>query len=233
MDALRLFDLGRLTESGWLAGVDEAGRGAFAGPVVAAAVFVEADWLQDARFEKIWADVNDSKQISAAKREQLFQQIQEECAEGRLMGASGSASVSEIEQHNILGATRLAMRRALEAACPDDWELPEVDQGALFAREKVAPSGIIVIDGRPLHSFPYAHDAVVKGDGKSFSIALASILAKVTRDHMMVDLDKAFPQYGFRQHKGYGTAAHCAAILQHGPSSVHRPAFLRKLLKKM
>jgi len=230
LESLRRFDLRRIPQGGWLAGVDEAGRVALAGPVVAACVFVEREELGRAEFSRRWAGVNDSKQLTAARRETLFRLVEAEREAGRLIGASGSASVAEIEARNILGATRMAMRRALEAACPERWALPVPETGGLFAGLETISGGRILIDGKPLRPFPYEHDAVVKGDGKSFAIALASILAKVTRDHLMEDLDQLYPQYGFREHKGYGTAAHRAAILEHGPSPVHRPLFLRKLM---
>lgn len=229
MEALRRFDLRHLPDGGWLAGVDEAGRGALAGPVVAAAVFVDREWLSDSLCLRRWGAVNDSKQLSAAKRERLFQLAEAEQREGRLVARCGIASVDEIAAHNILGATRLAMRRALEAACPASRELPLERPDPLFAGGEARDLGRILIDGKRLRPFPFQHDAVVKGDGKSFAIALASILAKVTRDHLMEDLDQLFPQYGFRLHKGYGTAAHREAILTHGPCTFHRALFLRKL----
>jgi ribonuclease HII len=229
VEALRRFDLRRLPDGGWLAGVDEAGRGALAGPVVAAAVFVSRRWFEDTAFRGKWARANDSKQLTAAARERLCQLLEGECAAGHLAAASGSASVAEIERHNILGATRLAMQRSLEAACPPPWELPRAEDTGLFAVPSAVVRGRVLVDGRPLRPFPIVHEAVVKGDGKSLAIALASILAKVTRDRLMEELDGLFPVYGFRQHKGYGTEAHRAALLSAGPCAAHRPVFLRKL----
>lgn len=230
MEALRRFDLRRLPESGWLAGIDEAGRGALAGPVVAAAVFVQRGWMHGRGFQERWEWVNDSKQLSATRREQLCRRMEQEVMDGALHASPGTASVLEIERDNILGATLLAMRRAIETACPTSWNLPTSDPGELFGADaSKEPAGCILIDGKPLRKFPYRHEGIVKGDGKSLAIALASILAKVTRDRLMEDLDELYPQYGFRVHKGYGTAAHRAAILEHGPCPVHRPKFLRKL----
>ncbi|MFP4542189.1 MAG: ribonuclease HII [Opitutales bacterium] len=230
MDKLRRFDLRALPEGGWLCGIDEAGRGALAGPVVAGAVFIEGTALRSRRFRRTWAQVNDSKQLSPAQRETIHGVIREEIAAGRLRGAAGEASVAEIDHRNILGATRLAMQRALERACPAHWQLPCGDVGELFAGNPAAVPGEILVDGRPLRPFPYQHRALVKGDARSFVIALASIVAKVTRDAGMVELDAVYPQYGFARHKGYATDEHCEALRAHGPAPVHRPLFLRRIL---
>ena len=141
-----------------------------------------------------------------------------------------SGSVQEIAELNILGANRLAMRRAVEglAARAEGWELPLVAaDGPLFESE----SGVrIIVDGRPLKPFPYKHTGIVKGDGKSLAIAMASIIAKVSRDRVLLELAKQYPEYGFDQHRGYGTAVHRAALHECGGTPIHRARFSRKVL---
>lgn len=184
---------------GFICGVDEAGRGPLAGPVYAAAVILSP--------ENPIAGLNDSKKLSEKKREALFDIIIEEA----VAYCIASASVEEIETYNILGATYLAMSRAVAGLA-------------------VQPA-LALIDGNripPQLSVPA--QAIVKGDALSESIAAASILAKVSRDRVLKDLDNQYPQYGFAVHKGYGTAAHTAAIRQFGPCPEHRPSFLRKIL---
>ncbi|MDK3160270.1 ribonuclease HII [Kamptonema cortianum] len=178
-----------------IAGIDEAGRGPWAGPVTAAAVILPEQFAH--------ARLNDSKQLPEKKREEIFDELM---ANSQIIKGVGLASAEEIDSLNILRATHLAMRRAVEALAntPD----------------------FLLIDGRPVKdSFSIAQQAIVKGDSKSLSIAAASILAKVTRDRLMLDIDHAFPQYGFAQHKGYGTAAHAHALTTHGPCPVHRRSF--------
>lgn len=197
---------------------------------MAGAVFVDRGILEGP-WPEAWKLVNDSKQLTAARRDEIFGAVEEACRGGRLVAASGTASVREIATENILGATRLAMQRALEAACPEERALPHASVGELFGpRRSTSTGGCILIDGKRMHRFPYTHVGVVKGDGCSFAIALASIIAKVVRDRLMEDLDVKFPQYGFRDHKGYGTPAHRSAILAYGATPVHRPLFLRNLL---
>lgn len=183
----------------YICGVDEAGRGPLAGPVCAAAVILPIDTEIKG--------LNDSKKLSEKKREELFPVIKE-----KAIGYSiAFASVEEIEEHNILNATYLAMNRAIEGlGIPADFALIDGNR---------VPTGIKV----PCQT-------VVKGDSKSMSVAAASVLAKVTRDRLMLEIDKAYPQYNFKKHKGYGTKEHTDLILQYGVSPVHRPSFLRKLL---
>lgn len=234
---LRGFDLKQIEGVAELIGVDEAGRGALAGPVVAAAVLVSKAFL-----ESRWAlgrasKVNDSKQLTAAEREELWFEFDTLAAQGQIHAQFGVADVAEIEQFNILGATKLAMRRALEGiyppgsfeqkAEPDLFAPPEV-----IAAFKPTVSCRVLIDGLALRGFPYPHTGVVKGDGRSLCIAMASIIAKVTRDRLMTDLDAAFPGYGFAQHKGYGTEEHRDAVLRLGRTPQHREMFLRKLLAR-
>lgn len=178
-------------------GVDEAGRGPLAGPVCAAAVIL-AEEIEG---------LNDSKKLSEKKREVLFDEIKEKS----LSYSIAFASVEEIEEHNILNATYLAMNRAVEGL-----EIP-----ADFA----------LIDGNRVPTdIKVPCKTVVKGDALSCSIAAASILAKVTRDRLMLEEDKKYPEYNFKKHKGYGTKEHTDAILKYGVSPIHRPSFLKKLL---
>ena len=179
-------------------GVDEAGRGPLAGPVVAAAVILPPD----ARFDGL----NDSKKLSEKKREALFDIIKENCIFG-----IGEATHAEIDEHNILGATMIAMRRAIEA-------LPEMPSLAL-------------IDGNRAKDFPLPVVTIVGGDAKSPSIAAASVLAKVTRDRECLALDALYPEYGFAKHKGYPTAEHMAKVREIGPCPEHRRSFLSFLDK--
>lgn len=177
-----------------VAGIDEAGRGPLAGPVSAAVVILPE------RFR--CKGLDDSKKLSAAKREELYQTIVEN---PKITWAVAMAEVAEIDSINILRATHLAMRRAVES-------LP------------VAPDHCL-IDGLPVRDFPLPHDGVVKGDGLSLSIAAASIIAKVTRDLLMRRLCEEFPQYGFSRHQGYGTPEHLEALRTHGPCRHHRFSF--------
>lgn len=176
-------------------GIDEAGRGPLAGPVVAAAVILPPD------FEL--AGLTDSKKLTAAKREKLFTALMQDA---RVQKSIASATAAEIDELNILRATHLAMARAAQglAAPPADFAL---------------------IDGLPVPNFPLPSKSIVKGDSRSLSIAAASILAKVTRDRLMTELDARYPAYGFAKHAGYGTAAHLAALRAHGPSPEHRRSF--------
>jgi ribonuclease HII len=195
LDAMSVWEK-KLKADGFLrvAGVDEAGRGPLAGPVVAAACILP----EGALFENL----NDSKQLSADQRETLFAKI---VAFPGIQFGIGKASVGEIDRYNILKATFLAMRRAVAelATAPD----------------------FLLIDGNRTPSFEVPTEAVVEGDAKSISIAAASVLAKVTRDRLMVELDAKWPQYGFKRHKGYGTAQHLEAIRVHGPCPIHRKTF--------
>ncbi len=177
-----------------IAGVDEAGRGPLAGPVVAAAVILDP--------QRPIAGLDDSKKLSEAGREALFTLIKE-----RALGwAVGRAEVEEIDSINILQATMLAMRRALEALSP-------VPDHALIDGNR-CPEGLVC-----------TAEWVVDGDAKVEAISAASIVAKVTRDREMAALDKQYPGYGFAKHKGYGTAAHLKALDALGPSPIHRHSF--------
>lgn len=185
-----------LADKGVICGVDEAGRGPLAGPVCAAAVILPP--------HTEIPGLNDSKKLSDKKRRELFPIIQEKAVAYGI----AFATEQEIDALNILQATFLAMRRAIE----------QLDGKADFA----------LIDGNRETDFGIPVMTVVKGDSRSANIAAASVLAKVTRDEYMEKLTAEYPQYGFEIHKGYGTKAHYAALDEHGISPVHRLSFLKK-----
>ncbi len=234
------YDLRAIEDNDRLIGVDESGRGALAGPVVAAAVCLDKKFYDSEWCKREAHAIEDSKQLSAVQRENLFAEFKMLKKKGLIDAEVGIASVEQIEKHNILGATRIAMQQAVEgiASHKDNTvSLPSIEkEDNLFHEEviegDVPPSRIcIMVDGRPLRPFPYSHVAVVAGDAKSLVIAMASIIAKVTRDTLMMEIDRNYPQYGFAHHKGYGTTRHQAAILNGGSTPVHRVLFLRKLFK--
>jgi ribonuclease HII len=232
---LRGFDLRQVEGVASLIGVDEAGRGALAGPVVAGAVLVTREFL-DGRWAQTKAGrVNDSKQLTAAEREDLWQEFEILVAQGQIHAHFGVAGVDEIERFNILGATKLAMRRALEGIYPPDAFERKVEPDLFTSPEAAASfrptvSCRVLIDGLALRNFPYPHVGIVSGDARSLCVAMASIIAKVTRDRLMNELDQTFPGYGFAQHKGYGTDDHRDAVLRLGRCIQHRELFLRKLM---
>lgn len=184
-----------------LAGVDEAGRGCLAGPVVAGAVSIPSEKILSL-VQGDLAQVNDSKQLTEKQREKFFEIITHH---PDIQWASGQASPEEIDQINILRASHLAMRRALEA-------LPTLPDHAL-------------VDGLPVKGLPIPHTAIVKGDAHSFLIACASIIAKVTRDRLCQTLEQTYPGYGFAKHKAYCTKAHLTALRALGPCPAHRMSF--------
>jgi ribonuclease HII len=188
----------RLHERGQnrVAGVDEAGRGPLAGPVVAAAVILPKEFCHH--------PLDDSKRMTSRARETAYEVITAEAE----AWAVGAASPEEIDRHNILGAVHLAVARALEGLEP--------------------PADFALVDGLPLTSCPVPHQALVKGDRRSRAIAAASVLAKVTRDRLMIELESRYPGYGFAEHKGYATAGHFEALDRLGPSPVHRRSFGRR-----
>ena len=232
---LRGFDLKQIFGFSSLIGVDEAGRGALAGPVVAAAVLVSQEFLEGRWAVGRSGRVNDSKQLTAAERSELWAEFEELMAQKQIHATHGSASVAEVETVNILGATKLAMRRALEGIYPPTAFERKIEPDLFASEAEIAAfqptvSCRVLIDGLPLRHFPYPHQGVVSGDARSLCIAMASIIAKVTRDRLMDELDKQHPGYGFAQHKGYGTEDHREAVLKLGRCALHREAFLRKLL---
>ena len=178
-----------------ICGADEAGAGPLAGDVYAAAVILPWGWVPEG--------LNDSKKLTEKKREALFPIIQEKA----LAWGIGWASAEEIDQVNILQATFLAMKRAVEAL-------------------QVRPQWVLV-DGNRMPSLKIPGEAVVKGDAQCASIAAASVLAKVSRDRLLREWDKQYPAYGFGKHKGYGTKAHYEAISQYGLLPIHRRSFLK------
>lgn len=231
---LRAFDLKHLEGAAALIGVDEAGRGALAGPVVAGAVLVTQRFLEGRWAVAKSGRVNDSKQLTAAEREELWFEFETLAAQGEIHAHFGTADVGEIEQFNILGATKLAMRRALEGIYPPSAFERKTEPDLFASAEEVAAfqpsvSAHILVDGLALRNFPYPHTGIVSGDARSLCIAMASIIAKVTRDRLMNALGEKFPGYGFAQHKGYGTEEHREAVLRLGRTPQHRELFLRKL----
>ena len=216
-------------------GVDEAGRGCLAGPVVAGAVIIPGAFFSRAKNRKLTEDINDSKQFDEPKREILFQRVMDLAEEGELYGATGEASVEEIEEHNIVGATCLAMKRALDKASEESgglWQPEEKSSLELFEdKEGDKKKWTVLVDGRPMKKLPYEHQGLVKGDTQSLAIAMASMLAKVTRDRFMRTLHQEFPEFGFASNKGYGAPVHLQALREQGPTVHHRPRFLRNLLQ--
>lgn len=179
-----------------ICGIDEAGRGPLAGPVVAGAVILPSDC------EILY--LNDSKKLTEKRREALFLEIKEKAVAWNV----GIVDAAEIDRINILQATYEAMRRAI-------------------AGLEVTPS-LLLNDAVEIPDVQIPQVKIIKGDAKSVSIAAASILAKVTRDHLMIEYDRQYPNYGFARHKGYGTGAHIEAIRDYGPCPLHRKTFIRK-----
>lgn len=184
-----------------VAGVDEAGCGPLAGPVVAAAVQFPCSWAETGLPSKL-RGLNDSKQLTEEEREKFYAAL---TAREEIRFAIAVVDSATIDQINILQAAHRAMNQALEQIIP-------------------APQHALV-DGRPVKSLRIPHTPLVKGDARSYSIAAASVLAKVTRDRLMADYDRQYPGYGFAEHKGYGTPQHLAALQALGPSPIHRLSF--------
>lgn len=184
----------------YICGVDEAGRGPLAGPVCAAAVILPRDAVIDG--------LDDSKKLSEKKREALYEVI----VNTAVSYAVAFGTVAEIEEFNILGATFLAMKRAIEGL-------------------SVKPDFALIDGNRTPKDISIPCQTVIKGDSKSASIAAASILAKVTRDRLLLEYDKKYPQYNFKKHKGYGTKEHYEAIKKYGVCEVHRLSFLKNVIR--
>lgn len=182
----------------YICGIDEAGRGPLAGPVVAAAAILPADCTI--------LYLNDSKKLSEKRREELFLEIQEKA----VAYGVGIVSPAVIDEINILQATYEAMRQAISK---------------LTVEPQIYLNDAVIIPGIDVKK----QVKIIKGDAKSVSIAAASVLAKVTRDHMMIEYDKLYPEYGFAKHKGYGTKVHMDAIREHGICPIHRRSFLTKM----
>ena len=197
LEAMKEFER-QYEDCAFICGVDEAGRGPLAGPVVAGAAILPKD--------QVILYLNDSKKLSEKRREELFLEVKEKA----VAWSVGIVSPARIDEINILQATYEAMREAIKGLqmVPD-----------------VLLNDAVTIPGLSITQVP-----IIKGDAKSVSIAAASVLAKVTRDHMMVEYDQLYPEYGFAKHKGYGTAANTAAIREFGPTPIHRMTFLKNIL---
>ena len=183
----------------YICGIDEAGRGPLAGPVVIGAVILPVDSLIEG--------VNDSKKVSEKKREKVFEEIISQAISYNV----GIVDQNTIDEINILNATKLGVKKAIEGL-------------------EVKPDLILVDALTNIENFGIPYKSIIKGDAKEYSIAAASIIAKVTRDRMMIEWDKIFPQYGFAKHKGYGTAAHIQALKENGPCMLHRKSFIKKFV---
>ena len=181
-----------------IVGVDEAGRGALAGPVVAGACVLPA-------LKKFPVIIRDSKEMSSEEREVSFEWIKANCVYG-----VGSVEASEIDRIGILAATEIAMQQAVKQVSEHHKEL------------------YVLIDGRDAFWFDHPHSSIVRGDKHEKCIAAGSIIAKVTRDRRMIELHQTFPEYGFAKHKGYGTNEHLSALRMHDLSSLHRKTFLKE-----
>ena len=180
----------------YIAGIDEAGRGPLAGPVVVASVIMPKDSMIEG--------VNDSKKVSEKKREKLYDLILEEA----ISYGIGIIYQDEIDEINILQATKKGLTNAIE-------------------QMKIKPDLILVDALNGINTLGIPYQSIIKGDAKCYSISAASIIAKVTRDRIMREWDKIYPQYGFSSHKGYGTAKHIAALKEYGPCPIHRKSFIK------
>ena len=188
-----------LKKHGKIVGVDEAGRGPLAGPVVAACVVLDKNALK----KKMWIEVQDSKVLTDEKRRELVIFIQQNAHDVGI----GMASHGEIDRLNILNASLLSMKRAVESL-------------------KTGP-GHILVDGRfTIPGLKYSQEAIIRGDEQMLSIAAASVVAKVFRDDLMLQYEEKFPEFGFGKHKGYNTEFHRKQLLEHGPCEIHRMSFL-------
>ena len=185
----------------YICGIDEAGRGPLAGPVVVAGVIMPKDSMIEG--------VNDSKKVSEKKREKLYELIIEEA----ISYSVGIVDQNEIDRINILNATKAGLTEAVRTL-------------------KVKPELILVDALTNIDTCGVPYQSIIKGDAKSYSIAAASIIAKVTRDRIMKEWDKVYPQYGFEKHKGYGTAAHISAIKENGLCPLHRLSFVKNIINK-
>lgn len=184
---------------GYIAGIDEAGRGPLAGPVTVGVVIMKPDSFIEG--------INDSKKISETKREKLYEEITQEAIDWNV----GIVDQNEIDEINILNATKKALTIALEGL-------------------KVKPERLLVDALEHIDTKGIPYTSIIKGDAKIYSIGAASILAKVTRDRIMREYDEVYPEYGFAKHKGYGTSAHIEAIKKYGPCPLHRKTFIKNFI---
>jgi len=207
LEEMKAFDCETSGGCTYIAGVDEVGRGPLAGPVVTAAVILPADFDIPG--------IDDSKKLTEKKREALFPVIKEHA----LAYGIGMADHKRIDEINILEATKEAMAQAVENA-------------AVMLREKCGEEiQHVLFDAMKLDTVPLPQTSVIKGDAKSLSIAAASVIAKVTRDRMMVEYAEQYPDYAFEKNKGYGTKAHYEGLEKAGPCEIHRMTFLKNFLK--
>ena len=192
-----LFFEKNLVESGYkyVAGVDEAGRGPLAGPVVAAAVILPEEFSSN--------QLNDSKKLSSSKREKIYNELMN--VDSKVISAFAVIDEVVIDKINILRATHMAMAQA-------------------SSNLSIEPS-FVIIDGMPIKDYPFNNESIIKGDSKSLSIAAASVIAKVERDRIMLNYSKEYPEYKFEKHKGYGTKLHLDALKKFGPCKIHRKSF--------
>ncbi|MCD7737085.1 MAG: ribonuclease HII [Lachnospiraceae bacterium] len=197
LESMRVYEH-EYEELGLVCGIDEAGRGPLAGPVVAGAVILPKNC------EILY--LNDSKKLTAARRDELFDEIRSKA----IAWGVGMASPQRIDEINILQATYEAMRDAVSMLDPQPV--------------------VLLNDAVTIPLIPYRQVPIIGGDGKSLSIAAASVMAKVTRDRLMVEYDKLMPEYGFASHKGYGSAAHIEALKKYGPSPIHRKTFIKNFI---
>ena len=186
-----------------IAGVDEAGRGPLAGPVVAAAVIFPERWFTEG-VPAALSDLNDSKQLTPIQREEFFELLTRP-GEETLCFCVAQVDAAGVDEWNILRATHRAMGEALSRLAP--------------------PPEHVLVDGLHVPTLRFPQTPLIKGDARSYSIAAASVLAKVTRDRMMKEYDRQWPAYGFAEHKGYATPQHLAALAAHGPCPIHRRSF--------
>jgi ribonuclease HII len=218
-----------------IVGVDEAGRGCLVGPVVASAVFLKREFYETHKFKKACIDFNDSKQISPDKRLELMHLLEYWKNQNILHYHWAQASALEIDQYNILEATKLAMQRALDGLVSyaisslilnkKNQDLPILLQNSSLDTQLPSTKSKLIIDGCFLKKFPYEHTNLVQGDSRSLAIAMASIVSKVQRDLLLKQLDLHYPQYGFKSHKGYATSQHRTAIQKYGLCPEHRQSF--------
>jgi len=195
----------RLWKKGYkyVVGIDEAGRGPLAGPVMASAVFIPQKYFKQAREIK---NVRDSKQLNETKRKEVFNEIMKN---KNIKWGAGSVSEKIIDKINILQATKLAMIKAIKN---------------LEKKNKIKVD-YLILDGKMKLDIDIDQKSIIKGDDKVFSISMASIIAKIKRDELMIKYDKLYPQYNFKKHKGYGTKEHIDNIKKHGISNIHRKSF--------
>ena len=213
----RLLEIKKIEEELYLkgvnsiAGIDEAGRGPLAGPVVVACVIMPRDSMIEG--------VNDSKKVSEKKREKLYDQIIEEA----IAYGVGIISQEEIDRINILNATKEGLTMAIK----------ELEKDLKEKQRSFEKPEIILVDAlTQIDTDGISYKSIIKGDAKSYSIAAASIIAKVTRDRIMRQWNEVYPMYGFEKHKGYGTAAHIAAIKEYGLCPLHRRSFVKNIVKR-